>query len=191
MKSKKIYQIHISLLGFKPKIWRRILIPADLLLSDFHYVIQEAMGWTNSHLHQFIVDGTFYTDKMEEDDFWDDLGQVDYEGIKVNQLLKTEKGQMIYEYDFGDGWQHHILLEKILDSNPAEFLPICLAGKMNCPPEDCGGVHGYASYLKILEDSSDEEYESVLEWMGEDFDPEHFSLEETNHRLKHPTVGDE
>ncbi len=178
--AKNIYQIQIALEGFKPKIWRRILIPSDTLLSDFHYVIQIIMGWHNSHLHQFIVDGKNYTEKMDDDDMWDELGNIDYEGVRLDEVLKSENGLIQYEYDFGDDWMHEILLEKILPFDTAVHLPTCLEGSMNCPVEDSGGVQGYAQYLKIRQNPDHEEYESVMEWLGDDFDPDYFNVEEKN-----------
>jgi hypothetical protein len=106
--TKKIYQIQIALKEFKPRIWRRILIPSNLLLSDFHKIIQTTMGWTNSHLHQFIKNGTFYTRKMVDDDLWDEMDNFDYKKMKILDLLKKEKEKIIYEYDFGDSWEHDI-----------------------------------------------------------------------------------
>src|SRR6187399_2804275 len=100
----RIYQLQIVLLGFEPKIWRRIRIPSDTLLSDFHIVIQIIMGWYNSHLHQFIVDGKNYMEKMDEDEMWDELEKIDYEGVRLDEVLKSEEDRIQYEYDFGDGW---------------------------------------------------------------------------------------
>ena len=103
--NKDIYQLKVSLIGFKPQIWRRLLVPANTKLSDLHKILQTAMGWTNSHLHQFIKARTFYTVKMEADMFWDDMDNVDYKNMKIADLLKDEKDNIIYEYDFGVfGW---------------------------------------------------------------------------------------
>jgi hypothetical protein len=184
-----IYQVQISLKDFKPKIWRRLLIPSDLLLSDFHKVIQTSMGWENSHLHQFIKDETFYTRRMADDILWHEMNNVDYQNIKVTDLLKKEKEIIIYEYDFGDSWEHIVLLEKILPFNQKTKLPYCVTGKMNCPPEDCGGVWGYADILEILRQPDHAEYESYLEWLGEEFDPEYFDKNVINKLLKKKDFG--
>ena len=178
--TKKIFQIQIALKGFKPKIWRRILIPSDLLLSDFHMIIQITMGWTNSHLHQFIKNRTFYTQRLPEDDLWDERDNVDYKKMKISDLLKKDKDKIVYEYDFGDSWEHNIILEKILPIDNNLKYPICLTGKMNCPPEDCGGVWGYSDMLEVFKDPEHEEYESYIEWLGEEFDPEFFDNNEIN-----------
>ncbi len=165
--AKKIYQVHIALKASQPKIWRRILI-------------QVAMGWTNSHLHHFAYQGKFYGEP--DDEMWGNM--EDYSGMKVSDLLKREKDSLMYEYDFGDGWIHQVVLEKVLPEPGVSHIPFCLKGKMKCPPEDCGGVWGYANMLKILKDPKHEEYEEYVEWLGDDFDPEYFNLEEINIRLQ-------
>lgn len=187
--TKKVYQIQVALKGFKPKIWRRLLIPSDLLLSDFHKIIQTSMGWTNSHLHQFIKNRTFYTMKMQDDDFWNEMDNVDYKSIKISDLLRKEKEKIIYEYDFGDGWEHDIILEKLLPIDDKINYPVCLKGKMNCPPEDCGGVWGYSDMLEILKQPDHEEYESYIEWLGDEFNPEYFDKDEVNELLREKDYG--
>jgi hypothetical protein len=182
--TKKIYQIQVALKDLSPKIWRRILVPSDLLLSDFHLIIQTAMGWENSHLHQFIKNETFYTVRMKDDNFWDDMNNVDYKKMKISDLLKTDKEEITYEYDFGDGWMHDIILEKILEPDDKIKYPVCLAGKMNCPPEDCGGVWGYSAMLKILKKPDHKEYENYIDWLGEKFDPEYFNIDKVNKLLR-------
>ena len=180
--SKEIYQIQIALKGSKPKIWRRLLIPSDLLLSDFHKIIQISMGWTNSHLHQFIKNRTYYTVRMPDDDLWDEMDNIDYKTMKISDLLKKNKEKIIYEYDFGDGWEHDIILEKRLPIDDKITYPICLTGKMNCPPEDCGGIWGYEHNLEVLADKNHPDYEEIHEWMGDDVTPEFFDLKKINER---------
>lgn len=184
---KKIYQIQISLKGFKPKIWRRIVVPSDILMPDLHKIIQTVMGWTNSHLHQFIKNRKFYS--LPYEDNWDELPINDYRKIKLNYFLKKENDKLIYEYDFGDGWEHEILLEKTLPDNSNFQYPECLKGKMNCPPEDCGGVWGYSDMLEILKNPKHKEYEEYIEWLGGEFDPEHFDKDEVNEILKSQDYG--
>ena len=182
--SMKIYQIRIELTRIKPKIWRRLLIPSDLLLSDFHKIIQTSMGWTNSHLHQFIKSRTFYTERVQGDNTWGELNNVDYKKLKISFLLKKEKGKIVYEYDFGDGWEHIALLEKILPFDEKLKYPVCLAGEMNCPPDDCGGVDGYSDLVEILKNPKHKEYESYIEWLGGVFDPKHFDKKLVNEMLQ-------
>jgi hypothetical protein len=184
--TKSIYQVQIALAGSEPKIWRRVLIPSNLLLSDFHYIIQIVMGWTNSHLHQFIKNKMYYSIEMPDDDFWDDDHNIDYiqKKTRISDLLTKEKEKIIYEYDFGDGWHHDIILEKILPVDSKIRYPVCIEGKMHCPPEDCGGVWGYANMLDILKQPTHEEYEEYLEWLGDEFVPEYFDKNEVNKILK-------
>jgi hypothetical protein len=138
------------------------------------------MGWTNSHLHQFIKNKEFYAEPSLEDE----MGTIDYSKIKLSAMLKKEKDTFKYEYDFGDSWEHTLLLEKILPIDSNIKYPVCIDGKMNCPPEDCGGVWGYSDLLKILSDPKHEEYEDYIEWLGNDFDPNEFDLEEINMMLR-------
>ena len=187
--TKKTYQIQIALKGSRPKIWRRILVPSDLLLSDFHKVIQTTMGWTNSHLHQFIKNRTFYARRMPDDYTWEEMNNVDYKKLKISDLLKKEKEKIVYEYDFGDGWEHEIILEKILPIDEEKKYPVCLTGKNNCPPEDCGGIWGYSDLLEILKHPDHEEYEEYSEWLGEDFDPKYFDKDKINKMLRTKDFG--
>lgn len=176
---KSIYQIKISLIGAKPPIWRTVLVSSDLGLGAFHDVIQAAMGWTDSHLHQFFDNEKSYG--IPDDDF--ELETEDEADYKLSQLLKKEKETLTYEYDFGDSWEHKILLEKILPFDTHTVLPVCIKGKRACPPEDCGGIWGYEELLEIISDPEHPEHESMLEWLGGDFDPDEFNLEEINEDL--------
>lgn len=187
----KIFQIQIALKGFKPKIWRRILVPSDLLLSHFHKIIQTTMGWTNSHLHQFIRGKVFFSDEDPEFDMYGSIESVNYKKkkIRISDLLQIEKDKIIYEYDFGDSWNHEIILEKILPVDSAVKYPVCLAGKMSCPPEDCGGIWGYSNMLEILKQPDNEEYEEMIDWLGEDFDPKYFEVDEINLLLSKKNYG--
>ncbi|MFA6652497.1 MAG: SEC-C metal-binding domain-containing protein [Bacteroidales bacterium] len=144
-----VYQILIVLDRITPKIWRRVLVDPDTLLFDFHIVIQIAMGWENCHLHHFIKDGKYYSERMPNDNFWDEELNVDYSGMKIGDLLKKEGDAIIYEYDFGDSWIHTLTLEAVLPSansaNSANTtqIPSCIAGQMACPDEDSGGPFLY------------------------------------------------
>jgi len=184
-----IYQLKITLMESRPKIWRRILVEEDIFLSNLHKVIQTSMGWTNSHLHQFIKDETFYTERMPDDDLWDEMNNIDYKGLKLNELLRIVKNTIIYEYDFGDGWLHEILLEKFLKPNEAIKYPICTGGAMKCPPEDVGGIRGYLEMLKVMRNPNNEEYESYINWLGGDFDYKEFNVNKVNKLLAKRNYG--
>lgn len=176
-----VYTILITLKNIEPKIWRRFKIDSETPLDEFHEAIQIIMGWENYHLHQFSAKNLFYKD-LSDSDF---IGSrdCDYSGMRICDLLKKEKQAIEYEYDFGDGWVHEILLEKI-QNNAILFCPVCLEGKRACPPEDSFGPWGYQDKLDILKNKEDEDYWETLEWMGEDFDPEAFNLDMINENLK-------
>ncbi len=185
-----LYRLKIDLCNISPAIWREFIIPSDLTLENLHVVIQTVMGWTNSHLHQYIKDGTYYTVRYESDDYWDELGCVDYKGMKICDLL-CNKGDIIqYLYDLGDSWMHSLELTDIIDSpsfddpDNADFHYLeCLAGERRCPPEDCGGIGGFYEILNILQNPSHEKYESYIVWLGKNYDPEQFDLNSVNKRL--------
>ncbi len=177
-----IYQIHITLSGSRPKIWRRILVKPDTLLSDLHNILQTTMGWTNSHLHQFIAGKVFYT--PSHDLLWEEGGETDYEGVVLSDLLKEPGDKMHYEYDFGDGWHHVLLLESTIKPVKGEFYPQCTGGALNCPPEDCGGIPGFMNLLDAISDPHHPEHQEYKEWLEGDFDPAHFSPAEVNNALK-------
>ncbi len=174
------YQIKISLRGAKPPIWRRLWVSRDTTLGQLHEVIQMAMGWYDCHLHHFDVNGEYYSAPEQE------LGPdvADEDEVTLATVLREPKQRIGYEYDFGDGWLHDIVLEKILPQEGQEPLPVCVKGKRACPPEDCGGIWGYGELLEILSDPKHEQYEDMREWMGdEDFDPEAFCVDAVNRKL--------
>ena len=138
-----VYQLKIVLLGVRPQVWRRVQVPADICLDDLHLVLQAAMGWTNSHLHSFTLGERRYTMPYEEGDL-EELQMQDEREVCLSERITQPKETFAYDYDFGDNWQHLVTLEKILPAAPEEKYPLCLDGKRACPPEDCGGVWGYA-----------------------------------------------
>ena len=166
-----IYQIKITLKHIRPLIWRRIQIPADIKLGRLHDILQVSMGWEDCHLHQFIVSDTFYG--IPDPDF---PGNIRSESNVRLDKIANPGDILIYEYDFGDRWEHEIKVEKILAPEKYQRYPVCLDGKRACPPEDCGGFPGYQHLLRILRNPKHEEYDDMLDWIGEDFDPEAFDL---------------
>ncbi len=180
-----VYQFKITLNGSKPPIWRRIET-LDMPLAKFHQAIQTAMGWTNSHLHSFEVGQTHYTDPRMIDDGFGDPNERSYMGISISRLLQDHgpKPRLIYAYDFGDGWEHKVALEKTTARQPGVQYPRCTAGARSCPPEDVGGIYGYAHFLQSIADPEHEEHDDFIEWVGGDFDPEAFDLVEINKSMK-------
>jgi hypothetical protein len=171
-----IYKIRISLQDSNPEIWRELKISPDILLPDFHKVIQTTMGWKNCHMHSYRKRRLYFGNPDFEDDYCENKDFNDYKDIPLRAVLKTIGSEIIYEYDPGDGWEHDITLLKIMEKE-AVIHPVCTAGKQNCPPENCGGIIGFYDFLEILKDENHEQYEEVKEWMDEDYDPEYFNLE--------------
>ncbi|MBI4526872.1 MAG: plasmid pRiA4b ORF-3 family protein [Deltaproteobacteria bacterium] len=181
-KASEIYQLKITLKYSHPPIWRRVQVPGDMTLGKLHGVIQAAMGWYDSHLHQFIVGKAYYG--LPSFDEVSELELNDERKVGLSKVLSKSKQKIVYEYDFGDSWQHEILLEKIVPPDSKTRYPICLGGARACPPEDCGGIGGYASFLQAISDPGHEEHKETLEWVGGEFDPEAFDLEAANRALK-------
>lgn len=189
MKEKKdstIYQLKITLSGSKPAIWRRFVVDSEIKLSKLHYAIQIVMGWTNSHLHQYRQKNVIYGEPQEDLGwgFGSKYKTVDENDYRLSQVLTKPKDKIVYEYDFGDSWDHDLVLEKILEKDQNVNSPLCLEGAMACPPEDCGGIGGYYDMLETIKNPEDPEYENILDWLGDEFDPEDFDLEKINKRLK-------
>ena len=164
------------------------MVPSNISISDFHKILQTAMGWTNSHLHQFIADRQHYEPPTPEDEFWESFGE-DYIGLTLDDFLEEENDKITYEYDFGDGWEHTIKLEQIVSDDKNTELPKCIAGAMACPPEDCGGIGGFQEFKKIIKDPKHPNHDSYLEWIGGSYDPETFDKEQINKSLSDKNYG--
>ncbi len=182
MKKKIAYQFRIELLGIEPLIWRLIEVPSNYSFWDLHVAIQDSMGWLDYHLHSFsllpprkkkpiligIPDEKYESNTLPG---WD---------VPLTQFFKKPGDEATYEYDFGDGWHHRIVLEGIYLQNEGKKYPNCLNGKRACPPEDCGGIPGYYNLLEILSNKKHEEYEEKVYWLSHHsknyhpYDPGHF-----------------
>ncbi|HEY7116181.1 MAG TPA: plasmid pRiA4b ORF-3 family protein [Tepidisphaeraceae bacterium] len=203
--------IKVTLEGLRPPIWRRLSIPANLTLEDLHWAIQVAMGWTNSHLHQFMLFSGQKMSKQELGDmiradpdsdpdfdvalahgeryFSDPEFQMDdtenERQFTLPQLLGHHpRERLTYTYDMGDSWQHEIRVEGATDPEPGTLSVRCLAGERAGPPDDSGGPWGYADLLDALADEDHEGHDDAVDWLGDDFDPEKFDLDEVNKQLK-------
>jgi len=175
-----VYQIKVTLRGSKPPIWRRFQVTSDISLVQLHRILQRVMGWEGYHLHQFIVDGVMYG----EADMMDAGDTVDEKTVTLDKMVRREKFKFIYEYDFGDSWEHELLIAKILPLEDGKTYPVCLTGKRACPPEDYGGIWGYSDFLEAIQDPAHPEHDERLEWVGGEFDPAAFDLREVNEELK-------
>jgi len=173
----------VTLKGTKPPIWRRIQVAGDTTLRELHDVLQVVMEWEDAHLHQFIIEGEYYGSPSPFDGFFD-LEMSDERRFKLAQVVSGEKSKFAYEYDFGDSWLHEIVVEKILSPQEGKHYPVCLTGKRACPPEDCGGVRGYYELLEAVRNPQHPAHDEMLEWLGEDFDPDAFDLDKVNQRLQ-------
>ncbi len=181
-KPSQIYQIKVTLDDTHPPIWRRILMPGSTTLLRLHDILQIVMGWEDYHLHMFTIEGSIYGDPA--DDEYGDRITLDEANYKLSQVIYGEGHRFTYEYDFGDGWDHTLLVEKIISLQDGVHYPLCLKGKRACPPEDVGGVRGYINFLEAIRDPSHDEYEEYLAWVGGEFDPEAFDLEVVNAQLR-------
>jgi hypothetical protein len=173
----KVLSLKVTLRDTKPPIWRRILVPDSMTLAGLHLAIQVAMGWHDCHLHDFDIGGERYGDPSTTDDV------ADEERIRLNAFVKAGVTRFGYSYDFGDNWEHQVLIEKAPPAGAPAACPACVAGKRACPPEDCGGVWGYAELLAILADPAHPQREEQLEWIGGEFDPEAFSVADADAML--------
>jgi len=177
----KVLQFKITLDDVCPPVWRRIQVPHFYSFWDLHVAIQDSMGWLDSHLHEFEV---FFPETKvilvigiptpEGDRFEDDKDVLPGWNNKVADCYEDRNPEISYLYDFGDEWKHTVEFEGVHPRKPGLKYPLCLDGARACPPEDCGGISGYAEMLKIIADKDHEEYEDTVRWMGPKFDPERF-----------------
>ena len=168
MSAKEIYQIRLTLEGTTPPIWRRLLVPANLTLPQFHDVLQIAMGWQNCHLHQFSGGGAKYGQAdPSEPGCLAEMGWIDERKGRVSQLLPGAGAKAEYLYDFGDDWLHEIVVEQVLPVDPRRAYPVCLEGKGAGPPEDCGGPHGFENIREALSDPKHPQYWDMKLFYGD------------------------
>jgi predicted XRE-type DNA-binding protein len=175
----RVYQIKVTLTGSEPPIWRRLVVPGSISLAALHRILQISMGWDDDHLHAFQA-------AKRRARRWPEPGELDLddeERVHLDQVLAREKSVMVYMYDFGDSWEHDIVVEKILASSDGVGVPSCIGGERACPPEDSGGVWGYDNLLAAIRDSTHPEHKMMLDWVGDEFDPERFDIDAVNARL--------
>ncbi|SER51466.1 pRiA4b ORF-3-like protein [Nitrosomonas sp. Nm51] len=177
--SARFYLLKIQLLDIEPEIWRRFVVPASITLDRLHDVIQIVMGWTDSHLHEFSIGKKRYTEYPESREEGLVCGRY-----RLEDLIKQKGRSFRYLYDFGDGWEHELVLEESRYFNPELRVELtCLEGERACPPEDVGGVPGYFDFCKALKDPGHEEHESYMDWSGGGYDSESFDVDAVNWEL--------
>jgi hypothetical protein len=178
-----IYQLKVTLLGTSPPIWRRLQVPADVTLAQLHDVLQTAMGWQDGHMHEFSV-GQRRFGRPDPQDRLMGLPSVENERtVRLSSLLSRIGSKAIYTYDLGDSWEHSIVLEKRLPGDPNATHPVCTDGQLACPPEDCGGIPGFYDLVEVLNDPNHKRHQEMLDWIGDDFDPQAFSVDQVNRML--------
>ena len=182
-KAPKVYQLKVTLGDFDQLIWRRLLVSGDTTLGDLHWILQLAMGWTHSHLHFFEIGGAQYSDPSFDLDEAPDEFRDEFRA-RLDHVVGGEGARLLYEYDFGDCWRHEIEVEKVLPAAEGEIYPKLADGERACPPEDCGGIVGYANFLEEIGDEDHSEHEQSLEWVGGCFDPERCDIEGVNWVLR-------
>jgi hypothetical protein len=179
MSAGQVYQLKIQLKGSKPPIWRRIQVPGRVSLAELHPIILAAMGWYGGHLYAFWVGQAQYGSPDPE------LGMADARRLTLATATRTA-GRLSYDYDFGDAWEHHISVEKILPAEPGVAYPRCLTGRRACPPEDCGGIDSFHELLDAAADPAHPGHQRAQEILPPDHDPAHFDLDWTNRRMTDP-----
>lgn len=177
--ARKVYQFHVSLIGPRPKIWRRIQVPSTYSFWDLHVAVQDAMGWLDYHLHAFDIphpDGgpAARIGIPDECGFEEDPPVLPGWQVPISGYFAPGNPAAEYTYDFGDDWRHAVVLEDILPRVTGVRYPLCVAGEMRCPPEDVGGPRGYREFLEAISDRRHPEHESYLEWVGGAYDPRAF-----------------
>jgi hypothetical protein len=179
------FQFHISIKDIKPMIWRRLVVPSNSNFFELHLAIQGAFGWENCHLFQFGKTGLMDKEGIGMPDPADEAKIYEAKDVELSTVFKKKKDAQVYIYDFGDHWLHEVVLESIVDTEPAGF--ICTAGENECPPEDVGGIYGYSSMTTCFASGTEKEKKEYRQWLGlkpkENWDPAYFSLRETNKRL--------
>ena len=175
-----VHQFLVVLSGSDPLVWRRIQVPEDYSFWDLHVAIQDAMGWLDYHLHEFRL---LAPDTQEivsigipsEDDLTDRPVVPGWQ-VPVSRFFARPLSAppAIYAYDFGDGWEHVVVHEGMQPAERSAAYPRCVSGARRCPPEDCGGIHGYAEFLQIIANRRHPEHRSMLNWAGGAYDPDAF-----------------
>jgi hypothetical protein len=179
---RRVFQLRVTLDDVTPPIWRRVLVPAGYTLDRVHRVIQVSMGWQDCHLHSFEVDGEQYGVPDPDGDLLL-LDEMDY---RLDDVARAGT-RLRYTYDFGDWWEHEVLVEEVTAAEPQERYPICLAGEHACPPEDVGGPEGYAEFLAAIADPAHPRHLAMWDWAGRPFDSSEFDANRVTTLLRRLT----
>jgi Plasmid pRiA4b ORF-3-like protein len=191
--SESRYSLHVQLTGIEPPIWRTMVVPGAISLHTLHKMLQVVMGWENAHLYLFrltINEKTIVYGLPDPD--WEsaDMHIRDSRRTKLDATVWADWLKLTYEYDLGDSWMHQITIERIehladdaMNEDALWVTPRCLAGSRACPPEDAGGIGGYALFLEAWQNPRHPEHERLRQWAGASYDPELFSVQQANSAL--------
>jgi hypothetical protein len=175
--ARSIYQLKLTLIDSQPPIWRRVQVESGVTLDRLHHILQIVMGWINSHMHGFRVPQRTQAASRPR---LLPVESADEKATRLSDLLRRPRDWCVYDYDFGDGWEHQLLLEEVVARVPSARYPMVLAGRGACPPEDVGGLSGYYHFLQVMKDPKHPEHEDMLEWVGGNFDPTAFNAYDIN-----------
>lgn len=178
---RSIHQLKVTLSEVRPPVWRRLQVASTINLRRLHDVIQAAMGWEQSHLYEFTVAGV----SCGEPDLEFDLPTRSAKSTPLRRVAPEAGARLSYVYDFGDNWRHQVVVERVLPPEPGVTYPRCVGGRRACPPEDIGGIWGYAEFLEALRDPTHPDHEQMVTWSGGHFDPAVCDLNVINARLAH------
>ena len=175
-----LYQLHVSLIDAMPAIWRRLLVRSNTSLRYLHYLLQGAMGWTDSHLYEYEVG----RDRFGEPDEDAPASLKPAADFTLGQVAPRVGAKFIYVYDFGDEWNHAIEVEAITPAQAGQRYPVCVDGARSCPPEDFGGAFAYSAWLRAMESGKDIDLDALEEYPGFDFDPDKFSVDTATRHMR-------
>lgn len=188
--TKQIIELKIELEGIEAKIWRTFQVESDIKFSQLHKIIQKVMGWEDYHMYDFNVGKINIIDSRGSSlgDFsgFGRSKEIKASKAKLSDFLEKKSQKFSYTYDMGDSWEHKLTVKKIFETEDDDNnYPVVLDGARSCPPEDCGGVWGYQEILELLKNPEHPDYEErITDWLGEDFDPESFNMNEVNKKFK-------
>ena len=179
---KTVHRLKVTLRQVKPPVWRRIEVASSIKLSELSGVLEAAMGWLGGHLHAFEADGVLY--EIPDGESFGFRRPRDERKARLGEVLPLVKSKMRWDYDFGDGWEHDVVVEAIEPMNSDAAYPVCLAGKRACPPDDCGGPWGYGNLLAAISNPTHEEHEELTEWSPPGFDADEFDIAEATELMR-------
>ena len=180
--AKTVHRLKVTLRQVKPPVWRRIELPSSIKLSELSGVLEAAMGWLGGHLHAFEADGVVY--EIPDGESFGFRRPRDERNARLREVLPAVKSKMRWDYDFGDGWEHDVVVEAIEQMKSDAAYPVCLAGRRACPPDDCGGPWGYGNLLAAISDPTHEEHEELTEWLPPGFDAGAFDIAEATEMMR-------